>query len=264
MTETTEGPTAARRLEDRALLVRYHRTGDRRIRDEVVERFMPLAHKLARRYCRGNEPLDDLTQVAAMGLVKAVERFDPARNIAFSSYAVPTITGELKRYFRDYSWAVRPPRDLQELTLRVDHIATDLTRKLDRAPTTSELSEAAGITEEELLEALQAGSARGALSLQAPTGGDEDSATIEDWLGQDDGGLRAAESQADLGVLLRSLSARDRDIIRMRFDEDMTQVEIGEVIGVSQMQISRLIRQALQRLREASADQEQLATAGVA
>lgn len=264
LSHTKQLPSDARIREDRVLLERYHRTGERRTRDELVERFMPLARKLARRYSRGNEPIDDLTQVAAMGLIKAVERFDPARNIAFSSYAVPTITGELKRYFRDYSWAVRPPRDLQELTLRVDHVATDLARKLDRSPTTSELSQAVGITEEELLEALQASSARGALSLQAPTGGDEDAATIEDWFGQDDGGLRAAENHADLDVLLRNLSSREREILRMRFDEDMTQVEIGEIIGVSQMQISRLIRQALQRLRDVSAGREQRALSAVA
>lgn len=255
---TTERRKVARYREDRVLFERYHRTGDRRLRDELVERFMPLAHKLARRYSRGGESLDDLTQVAAVGLIKAVERFDPSRGIAFSSYAVPTVTGELKRYFRDYSWAVRPPRDLQELTLRVEHVSSDLTRRLDRSPTTVELSQAAGITEEELLEAFQARSARGAISLQAPTrGGDGESAPLEEWLGEDDGGLESAETQAVLDALLMSVPTREREILRMRFDEDLTQAEIGEVIGVSQMQISRLIRQALQRLRNAAERQEQ-------
>jgi RNA polymerase sigma-B factor len=263
LSTTTKADHAARTAEDRVLFARYHRTGDPRVRDELVERFMPLARKLARRYSRGSESLDDLTQVAAMGLIKAVDRYDPRRGFAFSSYAVPTITGELKRYFRDYCWAVRPPRDLQELTLRVDQIADELTRALDRSPTTAELSEAAGIGEEDLLEAMQARSARGAISLQAPTGSDSDSSTLEDMIGHDDGGIASAEANAELDVLLTSLSPRERQILSMRFNDDMTQAEIGEVIGVSQMQISRLIRQALQRLRQAAERQEhELAAVG--
>jgi RNA polymerase sigma-B factor len=248
--------SAARRRRDHELLDCYRRTGDRKVRDQVVERFMPLARKLARRYGRGYESLDDLNQVAAVGLIKAIERFDPARGIAFSSFAVPTISGELKRYFRDYSWAVRPPRDLQEMTLRVDQLATELTRTLERSPTTAELSEASGLNEEQLLEVIQARSARGAISLQAPTGSDGDSGTLEDWIGHDDGGIERAETHAILNALLKSLSVRERDILRMRFQEDLTQAEIGEVIGVSQMQISRIIRQSLQRLRQVSVQQE--------
>lgn len=258
----TDTDTAARRREDRALLQRYHRTGERRVRDDLVERFMPLARKLARRYSRGQESIEDLTQVAAVGLIKAVDRFDPTRGIAFSSYAVPTITGELKRHFRDFSWAVRPPRDLQELTLKVDQIATELTRTLERAPTATELSEAAGLTEEDLLDVLQARSARGAISLQTPTGGDGESGTLEDWIGQDDGGIQAAETHAVLDEMLTNLSPRERTILRLRFDEDMTQAEIGAMVGVSQMQISRIIRQALQRLREVSDHQYDIPARG--
>ncbi|MDQ3678601.1 MAG: SigB/SigF/SigG family RNA polymerase sigma factor [Actinomycetota bacterium] len=254
---TTKVHSAARKRADRVLLERYHRTGDRRVRDELVNRFMPLARKLARRYCRGAEPLDDLTQVAAIGLLKAVERFDPSRGIAFTSYAVPTITGELKRYFRDHSWAVRPPRDLQELTLRVDQIATELTRKLERSPTTAELSEAAGLTDEQLLEVIQARSARSAVSLQASAGADGESGTLEAWIGHDDGGIESAETHAVLDALLTSLTARERAIVRMRFDKDMTQVEIGAIVGVSQMQISRIIRQSLDRLRHVADHQQQ-------
>ncbi len=254
---TTKVHSAARKRADRVLLERYHRTGDRRVRDELVNRFMPLARKLARRYCRGAEPLDDLTQVAAIGLLKAVERFDPSRGIAFTSYAVPTITGELKRYFRDHSWAVRPPRDLQELTLRVDQIATELTRKLERSPTTAELSEAAGLTDEQLLEVIQARSARSAVSLQASAGADGESGTLEDWIGHDDGGIESAETHAIVDALLTSLTARERAIVRMRFDKDMTQVEIGAIVGVSQMQISRIIRQSLDRLRHVADHQQQ-------
>jgi RNA polymerase sigma-B factor len=248
---TPEVDKAGRSREDRVLLERYQRTGDLRLRDEILERFMPLVHSLARRYHRSSEPFEDLAQVAAVGLIKAIDRYDPSRGFAFSSYAVPTITGELKRYFRDYSWAVRPPRDLQELTLRVDRVAAELTRDLERSPTTAELSQAAGITEEELLESIQAKSARGAISLQAPVGHDGDATTIEDCIGYDDGGIARAETSAVVDGLLTHLSPRERVILHLRFSEDMTQAEIGEVVGVSQMQISRIIRQALQRLRAA-------------
>jgi len=209
---------------------------------------MPLARSMALRYRRSFEPMDDLVQVASVGLIKAIDRYEPSRG-AFSSYALPTIAGELKRYFRDYSWAVRPPRDLQELTQRVDRIEGELTRQLGRSPTTAELSTAAGIGEEKLLDAIQASSARGAVSLQAPSGED---GTIEERIGTDDGGIGSAETNAILDTLLPSLTPRERAILRLRFDEDMTQAEIGAVIGVGQMQISRIIRQALQRLRDAA------------
>lgn len=256
-TDSPPARTSAQRItrtrDERALLQRYRRTGDLRVRDELVERFMPLAHSMARRYQRSSEPFDDLVQVAALGLVKAIDRYEPARGCAFSSFAVPTITGELKRYFRDYSWAVRPPRDLQDLTLRVDGVAAELTRQLERAPTAAELSQAAGITDEQLLDAMQARSARGALSLQAP-GGDGEGITLEERLGHDDGGIECAETSADLAGLLARVSPREREILRMRFEEDMTQGQIGEIIGVSQMQISRIIRRALQRLRDVADD----------
>jgi RNA polymerase sigma-B factor len=216
-----------RARDDRFLLQRYCRTRDPRARDELVARFMPLAQSLARRYQRSSEQFDDLAQVAAVGLVKAIDRYDPARGVAFSSYAVPTITGELKRYFRDYSWAVRPPRDLQELTLRVDRVAADLTRRLERSPTSAELSQAAGISDEQLLEAMQARSARGAISLQSPNHQDGGGTTLEDLIGHDDGGIRSAETSAVLDGLLTCLSPRERDILRMRFHKDMTQAEIG-------------------------------------
>jgi RNA polymerase sigma-B factor len=226
--------------------------GDLRAREELATRYMGLARSLALRYRRGSEPLDDLVQVAAVGLIKAIDRYDPSRGVAFSSFAVPTIAGELKRYFRDYSWAVRPPRDLQELTLRIDRVASELTGQLDRAPTTAELSQASGVGEEMLMEAIQARSARGALSLQAPCG--DDGSTVEERIGTDDGGIASAETHAVLDGLLTNLSTREREILRLRFDEDMTQAEIGDVVGVSQMQVSRIIRQALQRLRDASDD----------
>lgn len=219
---------------------------------------MPLARSIAMRYRRSSVPLDDLSQVAAVGLIKAIKRYDPSHGSSFSAYAVPTIAGELKRYFRDHSWAVRPPRDLQELTVRADRVTITLTQQLGRAPTTAELSTAVDIDEELLLDALQAGSSRAALSLQAPAGGDGDF-TLEDRVGHDDGGIRSAETHAVLDALLPSLTPRQRDILRMRFHEDMTQEQIARVLGISQMGVSRGIRQALQILRSAAHHEPQAA-----
>jgi RNA polymerase sigma-B factor len=238
-------------------LFRRARDGDTQAREELTTRFMPLARSLALRYQRSGEPLDDLLQVASLGLVKAIDRFDPARQIAFSSYAVPTILGEIKRYFRDRTWAVRVPRGLQELSMRVDRAVAGLSEQLHRSPSVSEIAAAVSASEEEVLEALQAGGAYRAVSFEAPTGGvGEDAATLADSVGIDEHGFDRAEKRATLATLLETVSARERDVLRMRFEEDMTQAEIGAAIGVSQMQISRIIRQALQRLRDA-ADERQ-------
>jgi RNA polymerase sigma-B factor len=232
-------------------LFRASRDGDEQARDELATRFMPLARSLALRYQRSGEPLDDLVQVASLGLVKAIDRFDPAREIAFSSYAVPTILGEIKRYFRDRTWAVRVPRGLQELSMRVDRAVGSLSEELHRSPSVKEISTAVGAVEEDVLEALQAGGAYRAVSFEAPTGGTgEDAATLADSVGTHEDGFDRAEDRATLDMLLGAVSERERDVLRMRFEQDMTQAEIGAAIGVSQMQISRIIRQALQRLRE--------------
>ena len=216
-------------------------------------RFIPLARSLALRYQRSGEPLDDLRQVAALGLVKAIDRFDPAREIAFSSYAVPTILGEIKRYFRDRTWAVRVPRGLQELSMRVDRAVSRLSEQLHRSPSVKEIAAAVDAGEEEVLEALQAGGAYRAVSLEAPAGATgEDAATLGDSVGIDEDGFERAEDRATLDTLLDVVSKREREVLRMRFEQDMTQAEIGTAVGVSQMQISRIIRAALQRLREAA------------
>ena len=229
------------------------RDGDVRCRDELVTRFMPLARSLALRYMRSGEPLDDLLQVASLGLVKAIGRFDIDREIAFSSYAVPTILGEVKRYFRDRTWSVRVPRGLQELSMRVDRAVSALCEELRRSPSVKEIAAAVAVTEEEVLEAMQAGGAYRAVSFEAPTGGSgEDAATLADSVGVDEDGFDRAEERATLEALLEAVSAREREVLRMRFEQDMTQAEIGAVVGVSQMQISRIIRQALQRLRDAA------------
>jgi RNA polymerase sigma-B factor len=191
-----------------------------------------------------------------MGLVKAVDRYEPARGCAFSTYAVPTIVGELKRHFRDRTWTVRPPRALQELTLRVDQARSRLTHELERAPTVPELAVATGSTDEDVMEALQASAARGALSLQSPAGARDGDGELQDTIGGSDDGYARAETRATLDALLAGLTSRSRIVLRLRFEQDLTQAEIGALLGVSQMQISRIIRQALGRLRQI-ADQQQ-------
>jgi RNA polymerase sigma-B factor len=243
----------ARTLKERGLFARYRERDDQAARDALVARFLPLATKLARRYHRGNEPLEDLVQVASVGLLKAIDRFDPERGIAFSSFAVPTIAGELKRHYRDKGWAVRVPRDLQELALRVDRASDRLARRLARAPTVSEIADDLGVTIEQVLEAHEAAAAYRADSLDRPVSGeDQDAIRVVDTLGGDEPGYGQAEDSATVESMVSILSDREREILRLRFVEDLTQSEIGHRMGVSQMHISRLLRQAVARLREAA------------
>ena len=243
---------AARARADRRLLERAH-AGDPAARAAVVERFLPLARQLARRYQRGGELLDDLNQVASLGLLKAVDRYDPERQTAFSSFAVPTILGELKRHFRDKGWSVRVPRDLQELAVRLDPVGEELSRELGRAATPAEIAERTGTTVEQVLEAREAAGAYRAVSLDRPREDDEEeSAGIV--LGIEDPGFGVAEDSATVERLMRVLSDREREVLRLRFAEDLTQAEIGQRVGVSQMHVSRIIRQAIARLREAAGE----------
>jgi RNA polymerase sigma-B factor len=244
---------ADRAAEDRRLLERYRATGDQEAREALVQRFLPLARQLARRYRRGGEPLDDLIQVASLGLLKAIDRFDPQRQTAFSSFAVPTILGELKRHFRDKGWSVRVPRDLQELAMKVDKTGEEMARTLGRAPTVDELAEQLEVTQEQVLEAREASAAYRAVSLDRPRGDDEDDADgFGATFGFEDPAFGAAEDSATISRLLRVLTDREREVLRLRFEEDLTQSEIGERVGVSQMHVSRLIRQAVSKLREAA------------
>jgi RNA polymerase sigma-B factor len=240
-----------RARSDRRLFRRFVDQRDPVDRDTIVERFLPLARQLAARYQRPEEPFDDVFQVACFGLVKAVDRFDVERGVAFSSYAVPTIMGEIKRHFRDRTWAVRVPRDLQELALRVDRVVGELTRELGRQPTVDEVARAIDTEPEHVLEAMQASSAYRATSLQTPRAGGEDEPgdTLADSVGTIDDGFAQAEQRAVLDALMRSLTPREREVVRLRFDEDLTQAAIGARIGVSQMQVSRVLRHAVARLR---------------
>jgi RNA polymerase sigma-B factor len=237
-------------LRERRLFARYRGRGDLAARDELAERFLPLATRLAQRYHRGAEPLDDLVQVASLGLLKAIDRFDPERGTAFSSFAVPTIAGELKRHFRDTGWALRVPRDLQELSQRVGRTTDRLVDELGRTPTVAEIADALAVTSEQVLEAREAATAYRADSLDRPFGDDQDATSIVDTLGADEPGYLQAEQSATLQAMMSVLSDREREVLRLRFTEDLTQSEIGRRVGLSQMHISRLLRQAVTRLRE--------------
>jgi RNA polymerase sigma-B factor len=231
----------------------YARTGDTRVRDELVLEHHDLARTLARRYRGRGEPLDDLEQVALLGLVKAVDRFDPGRGIAFPNFAVPTIQGELKRHFRS-QWIVRVPRSLQERVLDLGRAIDDLTNAHGRSPTLSELAAVMGDSEEVLLEAMEARLAYSAVALDPPEtsgGGGEGSGGT---LGREDGHLRAVERNLLVDALLRRLGPREQTIIRLRFFDEMTQSEIASRVGLSQMQVSRLIRHSLAHLRALAAD----------
>jgi RNA polymerase sigma-B factor len=241
---------AVRAEEDRRLLVRYHRHGDQSAREALVERLLPLARRMARRYRRSDEPLDDLVQVATLGLIKAIDRFDPERETAFSSYAVPTMLGELKRYFRDNGWAVHVPRGMQERVMRVDNAVKELSRRKGRSPSAAEVAGALGLSTEQVLEAMEAAGAYDAVSLEAYRFGDAgDGETYAESIGVEDGRYELVEYGATIAPTLAALPARDRIVLHLRFVEDLTQAEIAERVGVSQMHVSRLIRRALERLR---------------
>lgn len=233
------------------LFERWHRYGDRRARDELIERFLPLARKLARRYIPSSEPYDDLVQVASLGLVKAVERFDPSRGFAFTSFAVPTILGELKRYFRDSGWALHVDRAAQERARKITDAQQQISARTGRAPTVSQIAQYLEISEEEVLDGLQTAEAYDAISLDAPLQSDEDGTISRlDALGDDDERLCLVDDQATISAAARHLPRRERQILFLRFGEDLTQTEIAERIGVSQMQVSRLLRKSLAQLRQ--------------
>jgi RNA polymerase sigma-B factor len=233
--------------DDRQLLRRWHENGDERARLELVERTLPLARTLARRYANKGESLDDLEQVAALGLVKAIDRFDLDREVRFTTFAVPTISGEIKRHFRDRGWMLRVPRDVQELSARVSITRERLTRELGRSPTVAELASAAHVTVEQILEALGAADAYRALSLDEPLGEGIDAL---DSIGGDDDGFERVEQRYMLRSGLTHLPAREREILHLRFYEGLTQREIADRVGVSQMHVSRLIRRSLESLRK--------------
>jgi RNA polymerase sigma-B factor len=243
-----QAPATARAVDERFGI--YRQTRDRRLRDDLVEEHAPLAHFLARRFSNRGEPVDDLVQVALVGLLKAVERFDPDRGLQFSTFATPTILGELKRHFRDRGWAVRVPRRVQELHLQLGRIVAALGQEQGRSPTPGEVADRAGVSEEEVLEAMEAGSLYRLVSLDAPATRDEEETNeLVACLGDDDPAFEQIEHRSELDELLGVLPARERRIVELRFFEGMTQSEIAEQVGVSQMHVSRLLARSLEMLR---------------
>jgi RNA polymerase sigma-B factor len=236
----------AAQMSDAELFSLYRRTGDHHARELLAERFLPFARKLAQRYRYTREPIDDLTQVAALGLLRAIDRFDPARGYRFTSFAAPTILGELKRHFRDKGWATRVPRELQEHALALGRASERLTQDLGRPPTIPQLAETLGWTIESVIEAHEVARSYETASLDAPTTNEsEDSVAPIDRLGHDDGGFELAESRDMIAQGWRELSDVERQIVSLRYAHDLTQSEIAHRVGCSQMQVSRLLRRSI-------------------
>lgn len=221
----------------------------RALRARAIEAWLPLVQHLARRFGGRGEQYDDLVQIGTIGLIKAVDRFDPQRGVDFAGYAIPTVTGEIKRYFRDRTWDVRVPRRLQERRLRITEANNHLTQRLNRSPTVADIAAHLNLTEEEVLEGLEGARAYNAVSLSTPVSDNDNAAVLGDLLGGDDRDLEQVELRVALGPALASLDERERTIIMLRFHGNLTQSQIAERIGVSQMHVSRLLTRALTRLR---------------
>jgi RNA polymerase sigma-B factor len=221
----------------------------RALRDELVEMHLPLVEYLARRFRNRGEPYDDLVQVATIGLIKSVDRFDSERGVEFSTYATPTIVGEIKRHFRDKGWTIRVPRRLQELKLALTKATAELAQRNSRAPTVAELAKHLEMTEEEVLEGLESANAYSAVSLDAPEGGDSDSPSVADSLGMTDEALEGVEYRESLKPLLERLPAREKRILMLRFFGNQTQSQIAAELEISQMHVSRLLARTLAQLR---------------
>ncbi len=231
------------------MFVTFAASRDEKVRAALIEAHIGLAEYLARRFNNRGEPLDDLVQVASTGLIKAVDRFEPERGLEFSTYATHTIVGELKRHFRDKGWAVRVPRRMQELHLRLSTLVNTLNQDLGRSPTIPEIAHAAGVSEEEVLEAMEAGQAYRFTSLDAPVGG-EDGGSLGSTIGEEDVSMIDVEHRVALSPLLEKLPPRQQNIIHLRFFEGLTQSEIATRLGISQMHVSRLLARSLAQLRQ--------------
>ena len=242
---------------DRALLRRYHEHGDLQAREQLIEQYMSLVRSLARRYSYRGEQLDDLVQIGSIGLIKAIDRFDIDRGVELTTYATPNIIGEIKRHFRDRGWAVRVPRGLQELNVQLSKLIEQLTVQLGRSPTIPELAKAAGVEEEEVLEALESGRAYTSLSLSSG-GGSEDGEELDplESLGELEHQYEVSEDRAVLAPGFKVLDERERKIIQLRFFDGLTQSQIAQQIGISQMHVSRLIRRSLEKIREEIASED--------
>ncbi|MBA3735970.1 MAG: SigB/SigF/SigG family RNA polymerase sigma factor [Actinobacteria bacterium] len=243
---------------DKVLLRRYHENGDLQAREQLIEQYMSLVRSLARRYSYRGEQLEDLVQIGAIGLIKAIDRFDLDRGVELTTYATPNIIGEIKRHFRDKGWAVRVPRGLQELNVQLSRIVEQLTVQLGRSPTISELAKAASVEEEEVLEALESGRAYSSLSLSTGSGGQDDGEDLDplESIGTEEHQYDVSEDRAVLAPGFRVLDERERTILHLRFFEGLTQSQIAQQVGISQMHVSRLIRRSLEKIRDEIASEE--------
>ena len=234
----------------RELFRRYKEEGDEEAREQLIESHLNLVRFLASKFKNRGEPLEDLVQVGSLGLIKAIDRFDPDRGLEFTTFATPTIMGEIKRHFRDKGWSVRVPRRLQELSARVNQVTDDLTSELNRTPTVEEVAERLDTSVDEVLEAMESSSAYSSVPLEGGTTEDEDAPGIIDRFATEDADLISSDDRIVIEETLASFSPREQDAIRMRFVEGLTQVEIAEKLGISQVQASRLLRRALKRVQE--------------
>jgi RNA polymerase sigma-B factor len=249
------------RIDDKILLRRYHEDGDLQAREQLIEQYMSLVRSLARRYSYRGEQLEDLVQIGAIGLIKAIDRFDLERGVELTTYATPNIIGEIKRHFRDKGWSVRVPRGLQELNVQLSRLVEQLTVQLGRSPTIPELAKAAGVEEEEVLEALESGRAYTSLSLSVGGGGgDDDDLDPLESLGTEEHQYEVSEDRAVLAPGFKVLDERERKILQLRFFEGLTQSQIAQQVGISQMHVSRLIRRSLEKIRETIAEDEESLT----
>ena len=246
------------RINDKILLRRYHEEGDLHAREKLIEQYMSLVRALARRYAYRGEQLDDLVQIGAIGLIKAIDRFDLERGVELTTYATPNIIGEIKRHFRDKGWSVRVPRALQELNVKLSRLMEQLTVELGRSPTIPELAKASSSTEEQVLEALESGRAYSSLSLSSGGGGDgEDDLDPLESIGTEEHQYEVSEDRAVLAPGFKVLDERERTILQLRFFDGLTQSQIAQRVGISQMHVSRLIRRSLEKIRaEIASDEE--------
>ncbi|HKG43857.1 MAG TPA: SigB/SigF/SigG family RNA polymerase sigma factor [Gaiellaceae bacterium] len=243
---------------DKVLLRRYHEHGDLAAREKLIEQYMSLVRSLARRYSYRGEQLEDLVQIGAIGLIKAIDRFDVNRGVELTTYATPNIIGEIKRHFRDRGWSVRVPRGLQELNIQLSRQIEELTVQLGRSPTIAELAKAAEVGEEDVLEALESGRAYSSLSLSAGSGGRDEDGELDplESLGTEEHQYEVSEDRAVLAPGFRVLDERERRILHLRFFEGLTQSQIAQQVGISQMHVSRLIRRSLEKIRDEIAAEE--------
>lgn len=251
MTSKTSGKSAWDKEKTRELFRRFKEEGDMEAREKLVMSHLNLVRFIANKFKNRGEPIDDLIQVGYLGLLKAIDRFDPSRGLEFTTFATPTIMGEIKRHFRDKGWSVRVPRRLQELSAKVNQATDTLTSQLQRSPTIAEIADYLDATVDEVLEAMESSSAYSSVSLEAPSGADDDDTpSVIDRYATEDSDLAFTDDRIIIEEALASFSPRERDVIEMRFLKGMTQIEIAEKLGISQVQVSRLLRRTLKKIQD--------------